>query len=467
MSSLARKYITIVGQCASPSPALLQHHCLGQLRQRTALSLPFASIHVMSSYYSSSLLSTYLEPDRVPQIQVQPVDEAPQPDNTPRPDNGVNITVPTKRNSTCSTASTKNSLYSSEGLVDLDLQSVRLNLEKYKPEPHESKLKKFGKRLLGKDPAPEVQGDDDDFFAHVQARCKTYYHYEKTTTLRVPWQDAAEVLLFGGPLDELFEPAHLLNYLVNSSRELGEVRWSNLSRYHDDMRLDVPELLYSLQGKLASFNEVLDLYAELDSNVRRPELFERFSGFANDSDGLCIPLAVAMFGNWLLTYNRDATLESNFENTLIVDYFRKAARLALALLKAQPLLEQSAAGVAKPQMLQLQRYWGKDCRNALSTSLHGLGEYYQFVKEHDVAVTLWELNCHLTGDAELGQLAIMGLTDGYGFGNRTKEHNRLGKKLKTNKFNTKRRIAHLYRILLKDPNFSEYGVSWATKPKYD
>ena len=174
-----------------------------------------------------------------------------------------------------------------------------------------------------------------------------------------------------------------------------------------------------------------------------------------------------MFGNWLLDYNRDTAVESNYENSLILNYFRKAARTALVLRRLVPWFESAVSKFPSQDQISLNRYLKRDTENALSLALYSLGQYHQFMHQYTVAVSLWEINCHLTLDLESGNLAILGLTDGFGFGNRIKERNKLGKRSKTNKFNTKRRIAHLYRILMKRPDFHEYGASWATKDKYD
>lgn len=218
-----------------------------------------------------------------------------------------------------------------------------------------------------------------------------------------------------------------------------------------------------LQPQLATFNDILDLYAVSDENINRQELFETFSQFANEAHGLCIPLAISMFGNWLLTFNRDSALESNYQNDLILDYFRKSIRLALVIRRLAPFFDAHLQQLSKKDRLDVTRYWKKDNTNALSTSLHSLGEYHQFIHEHDKAVTIWEINCHLTEDAELGNLAVLGLTNGYGFGNLAKKQNRFGHHSKKHRYNTKRRIAHIYRILMKKPGFDEFGVSWLPK----
>lgn len=368
--------------------------------------------------------------------------------------------------------STYNSLYSSisNDSADLDLESVKLPFDKLQlTKPKTSRLKRIQQFLAGEQ-APEKELDENGkFVAYTEAKLqKDYYYNEDSAVLKIDFAEAAEILFFGETLPNLFpKEQSMVHYLMQSSFELGEVRFSNLNRFHSDVEYDIHQLLVDLQPQLATFNDILDLYAASNENINRSELFETFSGFANEAKGLCIPLAISMFGNWLLTFNRDSAVESNYENDLILDYFRKLIRLALVVRRLGDVFNEQAQSFSKKERMDLTRYWRRDNLNALSTSLHSLGEYYQFNHEYDKAVTIWEINCHLTEDSESGNLAILGLTDGYGFGNLNKKQNRFGHHSKKNRFNTKRRIAHIYRILMKKPDFDEFGVSWATKEKYD
>lgn len=473
----------------------------------------------LANYYSDSLLSSYLNdskdtlptqpdpkgtmaspkranythgaedndtsenlPPRLPEIAINPVDALENNFNStwlnfqtpPSQNQKIQLQKLTTnqnanlRNSMASLATSYNTLYSSvsSDTDDLDLQSVRLQLDKVE-EHKKSRIGKFKRLLRRKEPEPEEMDENAKFMAYVfQKLQNNYYFYEKTSTLNIPWEDAVEVFFFGDTLNNLFESLHgLLNYVIQSSLELGEPRFSNLNRFHTGSETNPSDLVVQLVPNLEKFNSVLDLYAESESNIARPELFELFSSFTNLSHGLCLPLAIAMFGRWLLAYNRDSAVESNYQNSLILNYFRKAARMALAVEKVKHFFQYDH--LDQNTRLAVNRYFNKDNKNALSISLQSLGEYFQYEHDHNTSVTLWELNCHLTKDLESGNLAILGLTDGYGYGNHIKEHNHMGKRSKTNKFNTKRRIAHLYRILMKQPGFDEYGVSWAEKEKYD
>ncbi|RKP33063.1 hypothetical protein METBISCDRAFT_25245 [Metschnikowia bicuspidata] len=273
-------------------------------------------------------------------------------------------------------ASSYNSLYSSvkTNSVDLELESVRLPFENLTvTKPKESRLMRVQLFLTGNHALKQPLDENDKFYVYVE----------------------------------------------QSTIELGELRFSNLSSFNSSATHVVSQLLRHLQPQLATFNDILDLYALSNENITRFKLFE-------------------------------TSLESNYQDSLIIEHLRKPVRLALV-----------------KERLGVSRYLKKDNVNALATSLHSLGEYQQFVDEHDRTVSLWEMNCHLTEDADSDNLAILGLPNGYGYGNMCKKQNHFGSRSKKHRYETKRRIAHIYRILMKKSDFDEYGVSWATNEKYD
>lgn len=440
-------------------------------------------------YYSESLLSSYFDSgDSLPQDTAMKNSSSAQQGEAhsshlpsfhlepptltltsiPSPASPL-LGVNSSRSSIHSAASSYNSLYSSLQLSDdADLQSIQLPHSTHKTS---KSLKLDRLRHLFKGGPQELAEDDENamFMKYVYSKLENeYFAVHAGSVLNVLWPEVAEIFLFGDTITALFPSnMQLLSFLLNSSYELGEERFSNLALFHNEDVHDLFALLKSLLPHLNSFNSVLDLYAESGSNIQLPRLFELFSRYANSAEGLCLPLAISMFGNWLLDYNRDTAVESNYENSLILNYFRKAARTALVLRRLVPWFESAVSKFSSQDQISLNRYLKRDTENALSLALYSLGQYHQFMHQYTVAVSLWEINCHLTLDLESGNLAILGLTDGFGFGNRIKERNKLGKRSKTNKFNAKRRIAHLYRILMKRPDFHEYGASWATKDKYD
>lgn len=428
--------------------------------ENDALSAPNASSSTQSAHQKAA-----------PHERKQSTKENIPQSNLLAPQSALGSSGATTRASVVS-ASTYNSLYSSitNDSADLDLESVKLPFDQLQiSKPKTSRLKRI-QQFLTREHEPVKELDDNaKFVAYTEAKLQqNYYSYEDAAILNVNFAEAAEILFFGETLTQLFpKDQSMVHYLMQSSFELGEIRFSNLNRFHSEVEYDIHQLLVDLQPQLATFNDILDLYAVSNENMNRSELFETFSGFANEAKGLCIPLAISMFGNWLLTFNRDSAVESNYENDLILDYFRKLIRLALVVRRLSEVFDKNAQLFSKKERIDLSRYWRKDNLNALATSLHSLGEYYQFNHEYDKAVTIWEINCHLTEDSESGNLAILGLTDGYGFGNLCKKQNRFGHHSKKHRFNTKRRIAHIYRILMKKPDFDEFGVSWATKEKYD
>lgn len=440
------------------------------------------------SYYSNSLLSEYLKPsqedlhysEEVPTISVDPP-QLPHGSTHSTVSNATplvgspksSLTQPlstslSNQTSTYSHGSSATSVFSCESGFsdDIDLQSVKIKMEDLSLSKKHNRMHRL-KRFFKNEKLEEPQDEHSSFFHTLLLTLKRdYYSYEKNETLNVNWQEACEKFAFGDSLKNIFPTTEeQIRYLTQSEFELGELRFSNLNKFHHAGK-DPASLLRAAVPALQDFNDVLDLYAESDSNIKRQDLFQVFSRYANHSDGLCIPLAIAMFGNWLLSFNRDKSVENNYENSLILDYFRKALRMSLVMKLVAPQLEKEIDKFDPHLKPLLRRYVAKDNQYALSLSLHSLGEYYQYIHDHDTAVTLWELNVHLTKDLESGNLAVLGLTDGYGFGNKIKE-NHFGKKSKTNKFNTKRRVAHIYRILMERPDFHEYGVSWASKEKYD
>lgn len=361
----------------------------------------------------------------------------------------------------------------SEFSNDLDLQSIQAHLAETTAPEQGLRFRKIRGLLRrhshsrGSDNSDNGDfGDADSENQVVLDLClrlsRNYYHYEKGRGIEFDWEAAAETFLFGDRIcNVLPTDASLLSFLGASSYELGEPRFSNLEGFHKTPLFSTKQFLDEARPQIDALEDILALY--LDSkNIWRPELFQKFSDFAQRLNP-CLPLAVAMFGEWLLLYNRDETVESNFENALIVNYFRKAARLALVIRKLKVAFAEAVQNEPLASKRQLEKFWGKDNTAALSISLHSLGEFYQFRQEYHVLVTLYELSCHLTGDVNDGNLAIMGLGDGFGLGNHVKKLTRS----KTDKYNTKRRIAHLYRVMRKQPGFHEYNISWVDKLKYD
>lgn len=441
-------------------------------------------------YYSNSLLSTYLEPsqedlsdihnkDKVPTISVDPpqlpsksVLTVSSNANTPvvgSPKSSGDLTTSVSNQSFTSYGSSATSVFSCESGFsdDIDLQSLQNNIDAHEMSRRHSRFHKI-KRFLKHDKTADKPPDEETvFFESLRTKMtRDYYSYEKNQTLDVDWKKASEVFAFGDPLSVVLPSDETkLRYLTQSQFELGELRFSNLNKFHQGDP-DAQALLREVTPALQEFKKVLDLYAESDTNLKRQDLFEIFSKYANHSEGLCIPLAIAMFGNWLLSYNRDSNVENNYDNSLILNYFRKGLRVALVMKELAPRLKTFLDETDKHKKILLKKYMEKDNDLALSLCLHSLGEYYQYMHDYNMAVTLWELNGHLTADLDSGNLTVLGLSDGYGFGNKIKE-SRFGKRSKTNKFNTKRRVAHMYRILMERPDFREFGVSWATKEKYD
>lgn len=87
---------------------------------------------------------------------------------------------------------------------------------------------------------------------------------------------AAELFFYGDTLPLPYKEQELLHYFIQSTIELGELRFSNLSRFNSSATHVVSQLLRHLQPQLATFNDILDLYALSNENITRSKLFETF-----------------------------------------------------------------------------------------------------------------------------------------------------------------------------------------------
>lgn len=475
-----------------------------------------------SSLYSESILNGYLNPSHTsltasPADGLQPpipeilicneqdhtrVREPQHATNHPYDRLSTALSPSRSLNSACS--SSNNSMYSSvsndddweldnlheivDGRIDQKLQfqaspnlvsvlslfeSLSEKKEKEKKKEHRhSKLMK----ALSKDDQPiNVHTDRIDekrYFDYINEKImKEFYSYSSTQTLHIDWDKLAQIVLFGDTFEKLFYDNDnvLFYYLRHGHLESGDFIYENFLRNINipNTPVDLQKFLTNLLPDLSTYDEILELYAS-SSNTGSEKLFDTFKSYTT-FDGFNIPLAHAMFGNWLLSYNKDTTVENNYDNEFILKYFRKAARLSLVVRKLvnNHYFDHALNTFAGNELLTLKTYLNKHNTFALSIALHNFGEFYQVHHAFDISINLWELNCHLTKDSESGNLAILVLTNGFGFGNKYKTLNRFGKKSKTNKFNTKRRIAHIYRILIKDATNDEVGTSWVWKEKYD
>lgn len=303
----------------------------------------------------------------------------------------------------------------------------------------------------------------------------TYYSKSTQEDFELDWDGILEILLFGDYLASIFadDTAQLFSYLLHGHLESGDVVFSSPIDASSTYRLaekDIVEVLKALLANMVVFNEVLELYLNSSQNLYSEKLFELFKNSTSlPGPVMQIPLAQAMFGNWLLSFNNDSTATNNYENELILNYFRKAARLAIVTRKLHQLhfFDSALASFEGKDNILLAHFFNKDNTFALGISLNNLAEFYQFHNEFHISTNIWELNCHITKDKESGDLAILGLTNEFGYGNKYRTLNKFGKKNKICKFNNKRRIAQIYRILIKAGSNDEVGTSWVWKDKYN
>lgn len=474
-----------------------------------------------SSVYNSSLLDNYMNPSQLslPKLQER------QPSNLRYETNGnlpqINIIsennsnmnrtqqiegnqnglrLNSSRSSVHSCASSSNSVFSAVSDVSQDDEVNKVNLavnandqngnlplslsvqfeKQYEEEQRKYALKqnKFKTLFSNAHGHKNIENfniysdnlSNQRYFNYINNKLnEDYYSYSSKQTLNLNWYEICEVYLYGDLLKKIYPSnEYLMQYLFYNQLESGELIFKNNLNNEDIININYSQSLKKLINDLNNFDEVLDLYSVNQQNLNSSKLFQIFKDFANH-DGFSIPLAQAMFGNWLLSYNKDDTIDNNYDNELILTYFRKAARFSYAIKKLndEKYFDNLVNEFNDKERSMFKTFLNKNNNFALGISLHNLGEYYQVHNEYDVAVNLWEINCHLTKDNDSGNLAILGMTDGFGFGNKFKTLNKLGKKSKTNKFNTKRRIAQLYRVLIKAGVNQEVGTSWVFKDKYD
>lgn len=310
-------------------------------------------------------------------------------------------------------------------------------------------------------------------------------------TLNLDYDLIMETYLFGASIDQAFSLENLsrmerndilMAYLSNSQLESGVVNFSLcLMPFRGHVSDNELYQLFSLiLSQLDDFNDILNQYkVQLDQNKKTTkfnskETFDKLEHFAN-REGFTLPMAQSIFGIWLLTYAKGG-LDSSYKDDRIMNQFRRSARMSLVLRKLvaadffKNVLEigdQNGNKFNNYEKIALERFLHKDNDFALSMAIFSIGEFYQFVQCYDTAVNYWESNGHITRDVESCNLAIWGLGDGFGGGNKVKTLEKLGKGSKRNKYNTKRRIAHLTRISSKNGGTAEFGTSWVWKEKYD
>ncbi|CAH2355217.1 hypothetical protein CLIB1423_23S00364 [[Candida] railenensis] len=359
-------------------------------------------------------------------------------------------------------------------------------------ERKRERLKQLFKSSKAKASDTPHENIEQDFFSNcTNTLNENVYKGSTKGTLNLDYDRIMETYLFGGTIDSIFSLGSLskieknnvlMNYLLNSHLETGVVNFS-INRMPSHIFVTDNEkfqLLSSVLTQLDEFNEILNQYkSQLDKNKKSTKFnskdtFKKLEYFAN-LQGFTIPMAQSMFGIWLLTYAKGG-LDSTYNDVRIMNQFRKSARMSLILRKlvaadyfnnVLEIGDEQGNNFNNFEKIAVERFLKKDNDFALSMAIFSIGEYYQFVHSYDTAVNYWECNGHLTRDVESCNLAIWGLSDGFGGGNKVKTLEKLGHGSKRNKYNTKRRIAHLTRILSKNGGNADFGTSWVWKEKYD
>lgn len=286
-----------------------------------------------------------------------------------------------------------------------------------------------------------------------------YYSYAKAEKLILPWDKLLEVYIFG---DELRNNSNeqLWNSLLNHHQESGQFQFRTTASTSPSSSIsNAIEYLNQLVTDLSKLDEILDLYSKPD-NWMSDKLFEAFYNF-NENMVVPIPMSITLFADYMVSIKH-----ANSE--FYMNHLFKLIRLLwyIYLLHQRKVLEPHIEQMDTMKQITLNKFLSKDNNTSLGLSLLHLGEFFQVKGDINSATNIWEISAHLTRDPECCQMAVWGLSDGYGSGNKYKLLNKLGKKTKTNKYNTKRRIAQLYRIA-NEKNKKDIGVSWVWKDKYD
>lgn len=306
------------------------------------------------------------------------------------------------------------------------------------------------------------------------------FHREKDLV----WDAVLERCFFGDIIDHLFSPRFRYVDDPEGTHSILRKKGDNIMCHllqachnseYSKLQFEVPAVpvpcmsiatlvlwLKHLAQDIAALDEVLDLYAK-NANTTSDRLLLVLANLAR-SAAVPMPLAHAMLGSWRVSYEHGAP------HTGPMADFRTALRQALlyrnlvAIGYFDDVLTESH--FAPNHLILLKRFFGKDTNAALGLAIQAIGQYHHQHRDCDLATDLWEIGAHATGDTDCCELAIWGLSDGFGSGN-LKGVSKLSSSYKKAKFVCKRRIAHLYRILLRSGKTLEIGILWVRKLKYD
>lgn len=364
--------------------------------------------------------------------------------------------------------STTSSIYSEGALSDDSELKLVGKSDRFKD------LLKFPHKKLIRYDTPE----ETAYFNTLRRTLETYHRHRD-----VNWGALLEQCLFGDIIDHLFNPRFEYSGITQSGttypilKKKGDNIMCHLmhaDKSYEKLQFEVPnvEILYisnealvqtlkDLFKDLGALDQMLDLYSK-NTNTTSGELLVVLTTLAHVT--LPMPLAQAMLGNWRLSYDNSEPRRAIMAN------FRSAARFGLLYNNLTNLgyfnevLNEEY--FEAHELICLNRFLEKDYKSVLGMSLFNIGQYLQMHHDFDSATDIWEIGAHMSGDTDCCNMAIWGLMDGFGSSN-IKGVNKFSSKYKASKFVSKRRIAHLYRILIKSGKSSEIGTSWVWKLKYD
>ncbi|ODQ80502.1 hypothetical protein BABINDRAFT_160776 [Babjeviella inositovora NRRL Y-12698] len=326
---------------------------------------------------------------------------------------------------------------------------------------------------------PEKASDLTD---SIMPRLQSEYYRELT----LKWDDMTEISLFGGLLGDLFHGQHthdvLFNYVLHATpcTDFPQSYASGL-----DITLSKAQLfdIIRQQDFLGRYKRFTATIAEMkeqsnDSSLLRKSDTANFHALRENGDLTLgtltykFPLASVLYLNWLLQYGETSALSEKYTRYEILPkmYFVARCSYIIDYLFNQGYFSE-AMTTKNGQEHLLSRFVDKDNQIALALALAAIANYYQDRQAFNHALHYYECGANVCCDLDCLRMTIMGLSSGVGYGN-VKDKDSSANVLhmarrKRLKFENKRRIAQLYRLMEKKSGVQEFGGSWVWKKKYD
>lgn len=322
------------------------------------------------------------------------------------------------------------------------------------------------------------------------------------------WMELAQHYCFGGLIKDAFATKRyslsekllhnvLINWLLMGGDVLGHPHFGLDAAFKEDYDVyalsqltevsTLLKFLVPLIGALDIFKQAISHFKEHNDDggvLGKRDANVRALADAADKEGFPIPLAQALYSNWVIQFEN-----VDFSDGNVVLFFRRSARNSLVIKylveegvfnELLSVVEQNAEThsiePAHDNILELapslallslsnqevhmflDSFLHKDNQTALGLALYGVANALHTQKFHNRAINIFEISANLTSDLDCCLMAAVGLSNGYGYG---KKHG------KEARFHRKKRVASIYRIVKNNGGKLDMGTSWAFKEKYD